>query len=230
VYWFLKHLVVGPIVTLLFRPKVTGRHHVPSRGPVLFVSNHPSFIDPVFLAVVLPQPISFLAKSEYFTGRGVRGFLVRRFFLAIRQLPIYRTGGAASANSLDAGRDHLSAGGQLGIYPEGTRSPDGRIHRGHTGAARLILGTTIPVIPVAMLGTENVMPLGSRFPRIAPVHVVFGAPLDLSAFDDVAETPAGLRAATDSIMLALSRLSGRDYIDAYASARRKEHRKLASHS
>ena len=148
-YWLMKYLIVGPFMLSVFRPWVRGRENVPESGPVIFASNHLSFIDSVFLPLVVDRPIRFLAKSEYFTGRGAKGWLIKRFFLAIGQLPIDRSGGQASQASLHGGLEHLAEGGQLGIYPEGTRSPDGRLYRGRTGVARMILDSGAIVVPVA---------------------------------------------------------------------------------
>jgi 1-acyl-sn-glycerol-3-phosphate acyltransferase len=172
----------------------------------------------VFLPIVVDRPISFLAKSEYFTGTGFVGAIVRWFFLAIHQLPIDRSGGKASEASLNSGLAHLASGGQLGIYPEGTRSPDGRLYRGRTGVARMILEAGVPVIPVAMVDTEKVMPLGSKIPKVRRVGVVFGEPLDFSRFDGMEGDRFVLRSITDEIMCELARLSGQEYVDVYASS------------
>jgi len=217
-YWVLKYVILGPFLISVFRPWVRGTENVPENGQVIFASNHLSFIDSVFLPLVVKRPIRFLAKSEYFTGTGLKGWLVKRFFLAIGQLPIDRSGGKASEASLNSGLAHLAAGGQLGIYPEGTRSPDGRMYRGRTGAARMILETGAPVIPVAMIGTEKVMPLGTRIPRVRRIGVVFGEPLDFTRFEGLEGDRFVLRSITDEIMYELQRISGQEYVDVYASS------------
>lgn len=220
-YWFLKNLIVGPFVFSVFRPWVRGRENVPERGAVIYASNHLSFVDSVFLPLVVDRPISFLAKSDYFTGKGFTGAIIRWFFLVIHQLPIDRSGGKASEASLNSGLEHLAKGGQLGIYPEGTRSPDGRLYRGRTGVARMILEARVPVIPVAMIDTEKVMPTGTRIPKVRRVGVVFGEPLDFSRFDGMEGDRFVLRSITDEIMYELSRLSGQEYVDVYASSVKK---------
>jgi 1-acyl-sn-glycerol-3-phosphate acyltransferase len=220
-YWFLKNLVIGPFAFSVFRPWVRGRENVPEKGAVIYASNHLSFIDSVFLPIVVDRPISFLAKSDYFTGTGFKGAFLRWFFFAIHQLPIDRSGGKASEASLNSGLEHLAKGGQLGIYPEGTRSPDGRMYRGRTGVARMILEAGVPVIPVAMIDTEKVMPTGSKIPKVRRVGVVFGEPLDFSRFDGMEGDRFVLRSITDEIMYELSRLSGQEYVDVYASSMKK---------
>jgi 1-acyl-sn-glycerol-3-phosphate acyltransferase len=218
-YPFLKNLIVGPLVRLLFRPTIAGAEHLPERGAMILASNHLSFLDPVFLPVMVRRPISFLAKSEYFTGRGVKGWLVRRFFLGIRQLPMDRSGGQGSSESLGAGLAHLRAGGLLGIYPEGTRSPDGRLYRGRTGVARVLFASGAPVVPVAMIDSEKVMPPGSRRPRIHRISIRIGRPIDLGALEGREPDGAALREVTDRIMAAIHELSGQTYVDGYAPRR-----------
>jgi 1-acyl-sn-glycerol-3-phosphate acyltransferase len=217
-YWFLKTFIVGPFANSVFRPWSRGDENVPESGAVIFASNHLSFIDSVFLPLAVRRSISFLAKSEYFTGSGAIGWLTKHFFLAINQLPIDRSGGKASAAALDSGLEHLAAGGQLGIYPEGTRSPDGRLYRGRTGVARMILESGAIVVPVAMIDTEKIMPVGSSFPKVGRVGVVFGEPLDFSRFAGMEGDRFVLRSITDEIMYELSRISGQEYVDVYASS------------
>ncbi|CAN5492630.1 lysophospholipid acyltransferase family protein [soil metagenome] len=217
-YWFLKTFILGPFADSVFRPWSRGDENVPESGAVIFASNHLSFIDSVFLPLAVKRPISFLAKSEYFTGRGVGGAITRWFFLAIHQLPIDRSGGKAAEASLNSGLEHLAAGGQLGIYPEGTRSPDGRLYRGRTGVARMILESGAIVVPVAMIDTEKIMPVGSKLPKVGRVGVVFGEPLDFSRFAGLEGDRFVLRSITDEIMYAISRISGQEYVDVYASS------------
>ncbi|MBI5161926.1 MAG: 1-acyl-sn-glycerol-3-phosphate acyltransferase [Micrococcales bacterium] len=220
-YLFLKHAVIGPLVLGAFRPWMRGLENVPKSGPVLFVSNHLSFIDSVFLPLAIDRPIHFLAKSEYFTGTGLKGWFTRVFFRAIGQLPIDRSGGRASEASLESGLAVLAAGGQLGIYPEGTRSPDGRLYRGRTGAARMALEAHVPVIPVAMIDTDKVMPSGTIVPKVRRVGLVFGEPLDFSRFAGLEGDRFVLRSITDEMMYELSRLGGQEYVDVYASSVKK---------
>jgi 1-acyl-sn-glycerol-3-phosphate acyltransferase len=220
-YWFLKTFIVGPFANSVFRPWSRGDENVPGSGAVIFASNHLSFVDSVFLPLAVRRPISFLAKSEYFTGKGIKGWISKRFFLGINQLPIDRSGGKASEASLNSGLEHLAQGGQLGIYPEGTRSPDGRLYRGRTGIARMVLEAGVPVIPVAMIDTEKVMPTGSKFPKVRRVGVVFGEPLDFTRFAGMEGDRFVLRSITDEIMYELSRISGQEYVDVYASSVKK---------
>lgn len=219
-YWIVKNLVLGPILLRVFRPWLKGVENVPVSGAAILASNHLSFIDSVFLPLVLRRPVVFLAKSEYFTGRGFKGWLVRQFFLASGQLPIDRSGGKASEDALFTGINVLSEGKLLGIYPEGTRSPDGKIYRGRTGIARMALESGVPVIPVAMIDTEKVMPIGAKLPKVQRIGVVFGSPLDFSRFSGYENDRFVLRAITDEIMHELVGLSGQEYVDEYASTRR----------
>lgn len=217
-YWILKNLVVGPFVLSVFRPWVRGREHVPTSGPVILASNHLSFSDSVFLPLVIDRPVAFLAKSEYFTGRGIKGWVIKQFFLGIGQIPIDRSGGRASEASLETGLRVLADGKQLGIYPEGTRSPDGKLYRGRTGVARMILEGHVPVIPVAMIDTEKAMPTGQIVPKVRRIGIVFGEPLDFSRFEGLEGDRFVLRSITDEIMYELSRISGQEYVDVYASS------------
>lgn len=217
-YLFLKHAVLGPFMMGVFRPVIRGLDNIPKSGAVLFVSNHLSFIDSVFLPLAVDRPIHFLAKSEYFTGRGLKGWFVRVFFRGIGQLPIDRSGGRASEVSLDSGLAVLAAGEQLGIYPEGTRSPDGRLYRGRTGAARMVLEAHVSVVPVAMIDTHQAMPAGRILPKVRRIGMVFGEPMDFSRFAGFEGDRFVLRSITDEMMYELSRLGGQEYVDVYASA------------
>ncbi|MCW1249533.1 1-acyl-sn-glycerol-3-phosphate acyltransferase [Acaricomes phytoseiuli] len=217
-YWVMKRIVLGPLLRLLFRPWTKGLDHVPAHGAAILASNHLSFSDSIFMTLMVPRPVVFLAKSDYFTGRGIKGRLTALFFRMTNQLPMDRSGGAASAQSLDTGTDVLVHGGLLGIYPEGTRSPDGKLYRGKLGVAKLALSAEVPVIPVAMIGTDKVQPIGRRIPNIRRVGVIFGEPLDFSRYHGMSEDPFVQRAVTDEIMYELMRLSGQDYVDVYAAA------------
>lgn len=216
-YFILKNFLLGPILKALFRPWVRGMENIPTNGPVILASNHLSFSDSIFLPLQSRRPVVFLAKSEYFTGKGVKGALTRWFFKATGQLPIDRSGGKASEASLNTGLRVLAQGQVLGIYPEGTRSPDGRLFRGRTGIARMALESKVPVIPVAMIDTEKVQPIGRKLPRIRRIGIIVGEPLDFSRFDGMEGDRVILRAVTDEIMYELMKLSGQEYVDTYAS-------------
>ncbi|MEY2676722.1 MAG: hypothetical protein RIT51_363 [Actinomycetota bacterium] len=217
-YFILKNLLLGPLLKLLFRPWVRGMENIPSSGAAILASNHLSFSDSIFLPLQSRRPLVFLAKSEYFTGKGIKGALTRWFFKGTGQLPIDRSGGKASEAALNTGLGVLAGGQVLGIYPEGTRSPDGRLYRGRTGIARMVLEAKVPVLPVAMIDTEKVQPIGKRLPRIRRIGIVVGEPLDFSRFDGMEGDRIVLRAVTDEIMYELMKLSGQEYVDAYASS------------
>jgi 1-acyl-sn-glycerol-3-phosphate acyltransferase len=219
-YWIMKHWVIGPLMTTVFRPWVKGLENMPRTGPVIVVCNHLSFVDSVFLPLVVDRQMAFLAKSDYFTGPGIKGWAIRFFMTSAGQLPIDRSGGKASEASLNAGLQVLAEGKVLSMYPEGTRSPDGRMFRGRTGVARIILEANVPVIPAAVIDTDKVMPLGTSFPKVHKVGVVLGAPLDFSRFRGMESDRFVLRAITDEIMYEMNKLSGQDYVDVYASTLR----------
>lgn len=216
-YWLMKYVVIGPIVKAIFRPWIIGRRNVPAEGAAILASNHLSFIDSVFLPLMIDRPVSFLAKSDYFTGKGIKGWSTRMFMKGTGQLPIDRSGGKASEASLNTGLRVLGRGDLLGIYPEGTRSPDGKLYRGRTGIARMALEAHVPVVPVVMVDTDTMMPIGRRIPRVARVGVVIGEPLDFSRFAGMEGDRYILRSVTDEIMVALQRLGEQEYDDVYAS-------------
>ncbi len=217
-YWFMKNLIVGPILRTAFRPWVTGEENIPRKGAVILASNHLSFIDSVFLPLVIERRVTFLAKSDYYTARGPKGWAIKNFLKAAGMLPIDRSGGKASEASLNTGLGVLRRGEVLGIYPEGTRSPDGKLYRGRTGVARMVLESGVNVIPVAMIDTEKVMPIGRRLPKVRRIGVVIGEPLDFSRFEGMESDRFILRSITDEIMYELSHLSDQEYIDVYASS------------
>lgn len=217
IYWVLKKIFLGPVLKVLFRPWTKGLDNLPLDGPAVLASNHLSFSDSIFMPLMVPRPVVFLAKSDYFTGRGIKGRLTAAFFKLTNQLPMDRSGGAASANSLQTGVEVLNGGGLLGIYPEGTRSPDGRLYRGKVGVAKLVLTANVPVIPVAMIGTDKVQPIGRRIPSIRRLGVIFGEPMDFSRYQGMADDRFVQRSVTDEIMYELMRLSGQEYVDSYAS-------------
>jgi 1-acyl-sn-glycerol-3-phosphate acyltransferase len=215
-YWVVK-AIIGPVLRLLFRPWAEGTDNVPREGPAILASNHLSFSDHFFAPLPLPRKVVFLAKSEYFTGRGVKGLLSRAFFSGVGQIPVDRAGGEASERALRTGLRVLASGELLGIYPEGTRTPDGRLFRGKTGVARLALEARVPVIPTAMIGGFEFQPPGRVAPRLAiRPGVRFGKPLDFSRYYGLEQDRIVLRAVTDEIMYELMRLSGQEYVDEYA--------------
>jgi 1-acyl-sn-glycerol-3-phosphate acyltransferase len=225
-YWFMKYIVAGPIVKTLFRPWVLGAENVPKTGGAILASNHLSFADSVFLPLIMDRRVSFLAKSEYFTGKGLKGRLVKLFFTATGQLPIDRSGGKASEASLNTGLEVLGKGDLLGIYPEGTRSPDAKMYRGRTGVARMVLEAGVPIIPVAMIDTEKVMSVGTGV-HIRRIGVVFGEPLDFSRFEGMESDRFVLRSITDEIMYELHRISGQEYSDVYATSVKEKRTRIS---
>jgi 1-acyl-sn-glycerol-3-phosphate acyltransferase len=216
VYWVLKYVVIGPLVWLVFRPKVEGRQYVPKRGAAIIASNHLSFSDSIFMPLVVHRRVTFVAKQEYFTGTGVKGFLKRMFFVNTGCIPVDRSGGEAAKAAIDTGLRVLRSGQLFGIYPEGTRSPDGRLYRGKTGVARMALEAGVPVIPVAMLNSDEIQPTGRIWPRVMRARLRFGPPMDFSRFAGRAGDRFVERTITDEIMYELMTLSGREYVDIYA--------------
>jgi 1-acyl-sn-glycerol-3-phosphate acyltransferase len=216
-YGIMKHAVLGPPLKTLYRPRVEGGEHIPDEGPAILASNHLSFSDSFFLPLVVDRKITFLAKSDYFTGPGVKGWLTKQFFTGVGQVPIDRSGGRASMAAIDTGIRVLREGNLLGIYPEGTRSPDGRLYRGRTGPARMALAAPAPVIPVAMIGTDKIQPTGQKIPNLYPLTIRIGAPLDFSRYAGMEHDRFVLRSMTDEIMYELMMLSGQEYVDIYAS-------------
>lgn len=220
-YWVLKYILLGPLLRVLYRPKVTGLEHVPADGPVIMAINHNSFMDSIFLPLVVKRPMTFLAKDEYFTTPGFKGFWMKTFFKGVGQVPIDRSGGNASEAALRTGVRVLSGGNILGIYPEGTRSPDGKLYRGHTGVARMALAAGAPVIPVALHGTREVQPPNKTLPRIRKITIDIGQPLDFSRYDGMDNDRFVLRSMTDEIMYEIMQLSGQEYSDMYAGKAKK---------
>jgi 1-acyl-sn-glycerol-3-phosphate acyltransferase len=215
-YWVVK-AILGPILRVVFRPWADGTENVPREGPAILASNHLSFSDHFFAPLPLPRKVVFLAKSEYFTGRGLKGLASRAFIGGVGGIPVDRSGGEASDRALRTGLRALASGELLGIYPEGTRTPDGRLYRGKTGVARLALEARAPVIPTAMVGGFEFQPPGRIAPRlrIRP-GVKFGKPLDFSRYYGLETDRIVLRAMTDEIMYELMKLSGQEYVDEYA--------------
>jgi 1-acyl-sn-glycerol-3-phosphate acyltransferase len=215
-YWVVK-AILAPILRLVFRPWAEGTQYVPRTGPAIIASNHLSFSDHFFAPLPLPRKVVFLAKSEYFTGRGIKGLFSRAFFSGVGQIPVDRSGGEASERALNTGLRVLADGNLLGIYPEGTRTPDGRLFRGKTGVARLALEARVPVIPCAMIGGFEFQPPGRIAPRLAiRPGVKFGPALDFSRYYGLETDRIVLRAVTDEIIYAIMTLSGQEYVDEYA--------------
>jgi 1-acyl-sn-glycerol-3-phosphate acyltransferase len=216
-YWLLKYILLGPMLAILGRPKVEGLEYVPQSGPVILASNHLAVMDSFYLPLVVRRRITFLAKSEYFTGTGLKGWLSRWFFTTVGQVPIDRSNADTAQAALDTAERVLREGKLLGMYPEGTRSPDGRLYKGKTGLARLALETGVPVIPVAMIGTRVVNPPGTTMLRFGRVTVRFGKPMDFSRFDGLAGNRFIERAVIDEVIYELMGLSGQEYVDIYAA-------------
>lgn len=207
--------VLAPLVRLVWRPRVRGADRIPATGPVILAANHRAAVDTAFIPLVAPRKVAFLGKAEYFTGHGLRGRLMAAFLGALGYIPVDRANARAGLAALAAGREVLERGGAFGIYPEGTRSLDGKLHRGHTGVASLALSTGAVVVPVGLIGTERVQPIGRLFPRLARVEIRFGRPLEFSRYDGLEGAPAIRRAVTDEIMDAIADLSEQTYVDSY---------------
>jgi 1-acyl-sn-glycerol-3-phosphate acyltransferase len=215
-YWLLKYIVLGPWLRMIFRPHVEGRENVPDTGPAILASNHLSFSDSIFMPLMVKRKVTFVAKAEYFTGKGLKGWLIKQFFVGTGTIPVDRSGGRAAQAALETQLRVLREGNLAGIYPEGTRSPDGRLYRGKTGVARLALVSGAPVIPVVMLNADEIQPPGTVIPKIKRVRIRFGAPLDFSRYAGMQGDRFVERAVTDEIMYELMELSGREYVDIYA--------------
>lgn len=217
-YWFLKWIALGPVLRLIFRPQASGVENVPDEGPAILASNHLSYTDWMFMPLTLTRRVTFVAKAEYFTTPGVKGWFQKKFFSGAGQVPIDRGGANAAEGALKSAKQILARGELFGIYPEGTRSHDGKLYRGKTGVARLALETGAPVIPVAVVGTDVVAPPGKKFGSVTRPIVRFGPPLDFSRYEGMENDRYILRSITDEIMYEIMRLSGQEYVDMYASA------------
>ncbi|EFL13832.1 1-acylglycerol-3-phosphate O-acyltransferase [Streptomyces sp. C] len=232
-YHLLKHVLLGPLLRLLFRPRIEGLENIPPEGAAIVAGNHLSFSDHFLMPAILKRRITFLAKAEYFTGPGLKGRLTAAFFRSAGQIPVDRSGKDAGQAALREGLGVLSRGELLGIYPEGTRSHDGRLYKGKVGVAAMALGAGVPVVPCAMLGTFEIQPPGKKLPKIRRVTIRFGAPLEFSRYAGMEGERAVLRAVTDEIMYAVLGLSGQEYVDRYAAevkAEEEEKRKKARRS
>ncbi|MDX3095358.1 lysophospholipid acyltransferase family protein [Streptomyces sp. ME01-24h] len=216
-YYVLKYVVLGPLLRVLFRPRIEGMENIPEEGAAIVAGNHLSFSDHFLMPAILPRRITFLAKAEYFTGTGLKGRLTAAFFHSIGQIPVDRSGGKAGESAIREGMKVLAKGELLGIYPEGTRSHDGRLYKGKVGVATMAIRAGVPVVPCAMIGTYEIQPAGRRLPRIKPVTIRFGEPLEFSRFEGMDNERYVVRSATDEIMYAILGLSGQEYVDRYAA-------------
>ncbi|MFC5200062.1 lysophospholipid acyltransferase family protein [Streptomyces kaempferi] len=216
-YYVLKHVLLGPLLRLVFRPRIEGLEHIPSSGGAIVAGNHLSFSDHFLMPAILKRRITFLAKAEYFTGPGVKGRLTAAFFRSAGQIPVDRSGKEAGQAAIREGLGVLRQGQLLGIYPEGTRSHDGRLYKGKVGVAAMALKARVPVVPCAMIGTFEAQPPGQKIPNLHPVVIRFGEPLDFSRYAGMENEKAILRAVTDEIMYAILTLSGQEYVDRYAA-------------
>lgn len=225
-YWLLKFVFLGPLLKVIFRPWSKGTQNVPFEGPAILASNHLSYSDWLFMPLVIPRRVTFVAKAEYFETPGLKGWLQKKFFSGAGQVPIDRSSGSAAAGAITTQLRLLAEGQVCGIYPEGTRSPDGRLYRGRTGVARLALEAKVPVIPVAVVNTDVIAPPGRMFGKYARPGAIFGEPLDFSRYEGMENDRYILRAITDEIMYEIMRLSGQEYIDLYATDAKKAQAKV----
>ncbi len=216
-YWFLRWVALGPLLRMIFRPQSEGLENVPTEGPAILASNHLSYADWLFMPLTQKRKVTFVAKAEYFTTPGIKGWFQKTFFSGAGQVPIDRSGADAAAGALISAKRILADGGLFGIYPEGTRSHDGKLYRGKTGVARLALETKVPVIPVAVIGTDVVAPPGKKFGSFTRPIVRFGKPLDFSRYEGLEDDRFILRSITDEIMYEIMSLSGQEYVDLYAT-------------
>ncbi|MEI5102472.1 lysophospholipid acyltransferase family protein [Streptomyces sp. PmtG] len=221
-YVVLKYVLIGPLLRLMFRPRIEGLEHIPESGAAIVAGNHLSFSDHFLMPAILKRRITFLAKAEYFTGPGVRGRLTAAFFRSAGQIPVDRSGKEAGQAAIREGLGVLRKGELLGIYPEGTRSHDGRLYKGKVGVAAMALKAQVPVIPCAMIGTFEAQPPGQVVPRFQRVTIRFGAPLEFSRYAGMDGEKAVLRAVTDEIMYEILGLSGQEYVDKYAAVVKAE--------
>ncbi|MER7660373.1 MULTISPECIES: lysophospholipid acyltransferase family protein [unclassified Streptomyces] len=216
-YYVLKYVILGPLLRLLFRPRIEGLEHIPEDGAAIVAGNHLSFSDHFLMPAIIKRRITFLAKAEYFTGPGLKGRLTAAFFRSAGQIPVDRSGKEAGQAAIREGLGVLSKGELLGIYPEGTRSHDGKLYKGKVGVAVMALRAGVPVVPCAMVGTFEIQPPGQKLPKIKQVTVRFGEPMEFSRYEGMENEKAAIRAITDEIMYAILELSGQEYVDRYAA-------------
>jgi 1-acyl-sn-glycerol-3-phosphate acyltransferase len=217
-----SRVLAGPLLHALWRPEISGTEHIPATGGAIVASNHLSIVDSIFLPLMLERPLTFAAKSEYFTGKRPSQLFAGAYLRATRQLAVDRDGARAAQDMLEAALGLLKAGELFGLYPEGTRSPDGRLYRGRTGVGWLALASGVPVIPVAMLGTDRVLPPGHTIPGLHKVRIVVGEPMTFEALQGKGSAAQARRAITDEVMKAIQALSGQEFVPMYASARKAE--------
>jgi len=217
-----SRVVAGPFLHVLWRPEVTGLENIPDTGGALLASNHLSIVDSVFLPLVVSRPVTFAAKSEYFTGTRLVDRVTAMYMRATNQLSVDRAGARAAQAMLEAALERVNGGALFGIYPEGTRSPDGRLYRGRTGIGWLALHSGVPVIPIAMIGTDRVLPPGHTVPKLRKIQVKIGSPLTFDALRAEGTGGRQRRAVTDTVMEAIGKLSGQEYVPMYASVRKEE--------
>jgi 1-acyl-sn-glycerol-3-phosphate acyltransferase len=218
----MSRLIAGPFMRLLWQPKVTGIENVPASGGAIIASNHLSIVDSLFLPLIVPRPVTFAAKSEYFTGTGLVNRITAAYLRATNQLSVDRTGARAGQAMLEAALGLVEHGGLFAIYPEGTRSPDGRLYRGRVGVGWLALHSGLPVIPVGMSGTDRVLPPGHTVPRISGVRIRIGEPLTFEAYQGQPCGARQRRAVTDEVMKSIQALTGQEYVPIYASVRKEQ--------
>lgn len=221
-YGLFKHVLLGPGLKVYYHPWSEGLENVPEEGPAILASNHLSFSDSVFLPLVLDRKVQFLGKSEYFTGKGLKGAATRAFMTGVGTIPVHRGGGKASEAALRTALQVLSSGDLFGIYPEGTRSPDGRLYRGKTGVARIAIESGAPIVPVAMIGTDVAQPIGKRVPSRVEIGVKIGVPIDPTPYRGRQDDREALRELTDTVMKAIQALSGQEYADRDAAQYKRE--------
>jgi 1-acyl-sn-glycerol-3-phosphate acyltransferase len=217
-YWVFKWVAFAPLCRLLFRPSVSGAENIPESGGAILVSNHISAGDTFLLPAMIKRRVTFPAKVELFQGRGFRGRILTWFLKGVGQLPMDRSGGRASATGMDGVVGVLRKGDLLGIYPEGTRSPDGRLYKGKTGVARLVLQARVPVVPVGMIETELVPSRFFKIPTMRRPKIRIGKLMDFSPYAETGNDRDVLRWITDEIMNAIGELSGQDYVDVYGTS------------
>jgi 1-acyl-sn-glycerol-3-phosphate acyltransferase len=216
-FYRLMKATLGTILRVFYQPWIRGAEHIPEEGPAILASNHLAVIDSFFLPLMMSRRLVFLGKQDYFTGKGFRGRFVAGFMRGVGTIPVDRSGGKASEAALNTGLKVLRENQLFGIYPEGTRSPDGRLYRGKTGVARLALESGAPVIPVAMIETNIAQPIGKRIPKFHRIGIVIGEPMDFSRYRGMENDRFVLRSVTDEIMYAIMTLSGQEYVDMYAA-------------
>ena len=218
----MSRVFAGPFLRLLGRPEITGLEHIPAEGGAILASNHLSIVDSLFLPFMVDRPVTFAAKSEYFTGTRPIDRITSAYMRATNQLSVDRAQARAGQDMLEAALGLLREGALFGIYPEGTRSPDGRLYRGRTGIGWLALNSGLPVIPVAMSGTDRVLPPGHRVPRAGKIRITVGEPLTFERYQDLPSAARQRRAITDEVMRSIQALSGQEYVPVYASVRKEE--------